>query len=118
MNDTTAVMERCVRCLFPIDLPSVRVYENGIGPMHLHCSARSADEGNRADALATDLAQAKARLKAIEQLLQDELCDCSPRAADDVQLNPHSPATHDFSCPYRRKWNDAVSSIPEDLKKR
>jgi hypothetical protein len=52
------------------------------------------------------------RLEALEQLLQDELCDCS-RSTDDVPLDPHSPSTHDFSCPYRRKWNEALEQ-PSD----
>ena len=69
----------------------------------------------------TDIASAWAadrkRIEALERgdmvirlLLQRVLCDCQPRALDDVAITSVA-STHDFGCAYRREMQPVLAAL-------
>jgi hypothetical protein len=48
-------------------------------------------------------------------LLQRLLCDCEPRALDNVALTT-VPSTHDFGCAYRREMQSVLAALAEEKK--
>jgi len=64
-----------------------------------------------------EVAALEARVEALERgdmvmrlLLQRLLCDCEPRALDDVTLTTVS-STHDFGCAYRREMQPVLAAL-------
>ena len=65
----------------------------------------------------------EARVEALERgdmvmrlLLQRLLCDCEPRALDDVTLTTVS-STHDFGCAYRREMQPVLAALRSEEEK-